>query len=73
MVPLGAVLSLRSVLGSELITRYNLYPAATIIGIPIRSSYSSGQAMNIMEQFARPILPTRHGLSNGAGCPTRRS
>ena len=34
MVPLGALLDVRRVLGSELITRYNLYPAAPLIGGP---------------------------------------
>jgi HAE1 family hydrophobic/amphiphilic exporter-1 len=57
MVPLGALLSVRRVLGSELVTRYNLYPAASIIGIPNPRNFSSGQAMDIMEQFARQILP----------------
>src|SRR5262249_406538 len=33
MVPLGAVAGLRRTLGSELVTRYNLYPAATHTGI----------------------------------------
>jgi len=57
MVPLGAVLGVRRVLGAELVTRYNLYPAATIIGIADPTRYSSGQAMSIMGQFAREILP----------------
>jgi hydrophobic/amphiphilic exporter-1 (mainly G- bacteria), HAE1 family len=56
MVPLGALLEVRRVLGAELVTRYNLYPAASIIGIP-NPGYSSGQAMDIMEQFAHEILP----------------
>ncbi len=57
MVPLGALLGVRRVLGTELVTRYNLYPAASIIGIPNPTGYSSGQAMDIMERFARQILP----------------
>jgi len=57
MVPLGALLSVRRVLGSELVTRYNLYPAASIIGIPNPRNFSSGQAMDTMGQFARQILP----------------
>ena len=57
MVPLGALLKIRRTLGSELVTRYNLYPAATIIGIPM-PRYSSGQAMTIMDQAAAKLLPT---------------
>jgi HAE1 family hydrophobic/amphiphilic exporter-1 len=56
MVPLGALLDVRRVLGSELVTRYNLYPAASLIGIPT-PRYSSGQAMQVMEDLAEPLFP----------------
>jgi hydrophobic/amphiphilic exporter-1 (mainly G- bacteria), HAE1 family len=57
MVPLGAILSLKNVLGSELITRFNLYPAATLIGVPDPLHYSSGQAIGIMQGLGDSILP----------------
>jgi HAE1 family hydrophobic/amphiphilic exporter-1 len=57
MVPLGALLKIRRTLGSELVTRYNLYPAATIVGIPM-PKYSSGQAMDMMDGWAKQILPS---------------
>ncbi|MGO9060792.1 MAG: efflux RND transporter permease subunit [Candidatus Binataceae bacterium] len=56
MVPLGAMLDVRRKLGSELLTRYNLYPAVSIIGGPA-SGYSSGQALNTMELVANQNLP----------------
>ena len=56
MVPLGSLLDVRRSLGSELITRYNLYPAATITGIPM-AKFSSGQALSFMEQTAATTLP----------------
>ena len=56
MVPLGSLLDVRRVLGSELITRYNLYPAATITGVPM-PSFSSGEALSFMEQTAANTLP----------------
>ncbi|MBM4265728.1 MAG: efflux RND transporter permease subunit [Deltaproteobacteria bacterium] len=56
MVPLGALLSVRRVLGSELVTRYDLYPAAQITGIPM-PRYSSGEAMDIMQGYAEQLLP----------------
>ena len=59
MVPLGAMLSIRRVLGSELITRYNLYPAATITGIQM-PKFSSGEALDFMEKTADATLP--HGM-----------
>ena len=56
MVPLGALLSVHRVLGSELLTRYNLYPAVPVIGSPA-PGYSSGQALDAMESIARTNMP----------------
>jgi hydrophobic/amphiphilic exporter-1 (mainly G- bacteria), HAE1 family len=55
-VPLGAVLDVRRMLGSELLTRYNLYPAVSLIGSPA-PGYSSGQALSTMERIASQKLP----------------
>jgi HAE1 family hydrophobic/amphiphilic exporter-1 len=56
MVPLGSLLDMRRVLGSELITRYNLYPAATITGVPM-PKFMSGVALSFMESTASNTLP----------------
>jgi HAE1 family hydrophobic/amphiphilic exporter-1 len=56
MVPLGALLNVRRTLGSELVTRYDLYPAASIIGVPM-PRVSSGQAMQVMEDLAGERFP----------------
>ncbi|MDO8432828.1 MAG: efflux RND transporter permease subunit [Candidatus Binatus sp.] len=56
MVPLGALLHIQRTLGSELVTRYNLYPAASITGIP-NPGFSSGQALTLMQQIADDTLP----------------
>ena len=56
MVPLGTLIDIRRVLGSELITRYNLYPAASIFGVAA-PDFSSGEALSLMEQLADSILP----------------
>jgi len=56
MVPMGTLLDVKSVQGSELITRYNLYPAAAIFG-SAAPGFSSGQALDLMEQMAAGKLP----------------
>jgi hydrophobic/amphiphilic exporter-1 (mainly G- bacteria), HAE1 family len=56
MVPLGSLLEIRQVQGTELIIRYNLYPAAAIFG-SAAPGYSSGQALSLMEQMAAQLLP----------------
>ena len=61
MVPLGSLLDVRRTQGSELITRYNLYPAAPIFGSSA-PGYSSGQALATMERLANRILPRGMGF-----------
>ncbi len=56
MVPLGTLLNVKRTEGSELITRYNLYPAAPIFG-SAAPGFSSGQALTQMEQLAADTLP----------------
>jgi len=62
MVPLGAVLEVRRVLGTELITRYNMYPAASVIGQPA-PGFSSGQSLTSMENVAEANLPLGMGYN----------
>ena len=56
MVPIGAVAHLGSAVAPPLITLYNLYPSATIVGSS-GPGYSSGQALTAMEAIAKRVLP----------------
>jgi hydrophobic/amphiphilic exporter-1 (mainly G- bacteria), HAE1 family len=56
MIPLGTVITIRPAIGPSLISLYNLYPSATVIGLPA-TGFSSGQAMTLMEQIAARTLP----------------
>jgi multidrug efflux pump len=56
MVPLGAVLSVKEIGGPINIGRYNMYPAAAILGATM-PGISSGQGIDEMEQLCREILP----------------
>jgi HAE1 family hydrophobic/amphiphilic exporter-1 len=56
MVPIGAVAHIGSSLAPPLITLYNLYPAATVVGAPARG-FSSGQSLSLMERIAGQTLP----------------
>jgi HAE1 family hydrophobic/amphiphilic exporter-1 len=56
MVPLGTLVRITPVVGPSLITLYNLYPAASVIGLPARG-FSSGEAIRLMEQVAERTLP----------------
>lgn len=56
MVPLGTLLDIERVQGPELITRYNLYPAASIFGSS-SEKFSSGEALTMMDNLAAENLP----------------
>jgi HAE1 family hydrophobic/amphiphilic exporter-1 len=60
MIPMATLLTVQDTVGPQAVTRYNLYPAATITGSP-RPGYSSGQAQQAMEQLAAELLPPSMG------------
>jgi hydrophobic/amphiphilic exporter-1 (mainly G- bacteria), HAE1 family len=61
MVPLGTLATITPSVGPSLISLYNLYPSATIIGLPSQG-YSSGQSMALMEEIAAKTLPPGAGF-----------
>ncbi len=56
MIPLGTLITVTPVAGPSLISLYNLYPSASIIGIPAQG-YSTGQVADLMEQVAAKTFP----------------
>jgi HAE1 family hydrophobic/amphiphilic exporter-1 len=60
-VPIGTLAAIEPTTGPPLISLYNLYPTATVIGIPVQG-VSSGQGMALMEQMAARILPAGTGF-----------
>ena len=61
MVPLGTLIDVEQTVGPQTILRYNLYPTASITG-SAAPGFSSGQALNLMEQLANEKLPTAMGF-----------
>jgi HAE1 family hydrophobic/amphiphilic exporter-1 len=61
MIPLGTLVNITPVIGPSLISLYNLFPSSTVIGMPARG-FSSGQAMQLMEQVAEKTFPPRVGF-----------
>ncbi|HMG34044.1 MAG TPA: multidrug efflux RND transporter permease subunit [Blastocatellia bacterium] len=56
MVPLTSLVTTRKVQGPEYTNRFNVYRAAQLLGAAA-PGYSSGQAMNALEEVAREVLP----------------
>src|ERR1700758_649574 len=60
MIPIGTLARITPSVGPSLISLYNLYPSATIVGLPAQG-YSSGQSLSLMEQIADKTLPPGTG------------
>ena len=61
MVPLGTLVTIEPMVGPSLVGLYNLYPTASIVGGPAQG-FSSGEAMDLMEQIANRTLPRGSGF-----------
>ena len=61
MTPIGTVVEVSEVTGPPLISLYNLYPTATVVGSPA-PGFSSGQALDIMDQVGAQSLPKGTGF-----------
>jgi len=56
MVPFSAMAGVRDVTGPVMVSRFNMYPAAGIVGAPA-AGVSSGQAIDEMGRVATRVLP----------------
>ena len=61
MVPYSSFAKLRKLQGLNEINRYNLYPSAAIQGAPAQG-YSSGEAIQAIQEVAAETLPPGYGL-----------
>jgi len=61
MIPLGTLVKIAPAVGPSLISLFNLYPSATIIGLPAEG-VSSGEVLKLMEEIAHRTLPPGTGF-----------
>jgi len=59
MVPLGAVMDIKEIIGPDRIQRYDLYNSAEISG-NAAPGFSSGQALDAMRDVAAQVLPRQY-------------
>jgi hydrophobic/amphiphilic exporter-1 (mainly G- bacteria), HAE1 family len=60
MTPIGTVAEIKKVQGPLLISLYNLYPSASVVG-NAAPGFSSGEALDLMDQIGEHALPTGTG------------
>jgi HAE1 family hydrophobic/amphiphilic exporter-1 len=61
MIPLGTLVNITPTVGPSLISLYNLYPSASIVGLPA-DGFSSGEALKLLEEIAAKTLPPGAGF-----------
>ena len=64
MIPLSSLIQIKNSSGPSLVTRFNGFPSAKINGSAAKG-YSSGEAMNAMEEIAKEMLPQDMGFAWG--------
>src|SRR5262249_42803595 len=62
MIPLGTLVKVVPTVGPSLVSLFNLYPTATIIGLPAEG-FSSGEVLRLMEEIAQRTLPPGVGFA----------
>ena len=62
MIPLSSFVRVRSIVGPEYTVRFNLYRAVEIMG-SAAPGYSSGEALNALEEVANRTLPPEMGYA----------
>jgi HAE1 family hydrophobic/amphiphilic exporter-1 len=61
VTPIGTVVDIKETQGPSLISLYNLYPSATVVGSSA-PGFSSGEALDIMDQVGQRVLPPGAGF-----------
>jgi len=61
LVPLDTIVTVNRVIGPDIVERFNVFPAAKIMGEPA-PGYSSGQALAAMEEVAGEALDANYSL-----------
>jgi HAE1 family hydrophobic/amphiphilic exporter-1 len=62
MVPLSTLVTITSVPGTELTTRFNLYRSVEVLAVPARG-YTSGQALAALEEVFASTMPKEMGFA----------
>lgn len=61
LIPISSLVKTERIVGSDLVNRFNIFPAAKILGNPA-PGYSSGQAIAAMEEVANEVLGKEFSL-----------
>lgn len=64
LIPISALVKFERVVGADIVDRFNSFTSAKIIGNPDESKgYSSGVALQVIEQLAKEVLPEGYTIA----------
>lgn len=61
MVPISELITLKKVFGAQVLSRFNMFSSISVNGSP-NSGYSTGQALQAIQQVAAQTLPAGYGF-----------
>ncbi len=62
LIPISSLVTFERVIGPDVLERFNLFPAAKLIG-DIAQGYSSGSALKAIEEVANQVLPQGYSVA----------
>lgn len=62
LVPISSIATIKRIIGPSIVQKFNMFQAAQISGQPA-AGYSSGEALKIIEQVAKEVLPTGYTIA----------
>jgi HAE1 family hydrophobic/amphiphilic exporter-1/multidrug efflux pump len=72
MIPISSLVTVQQTIGPESLDRFNVFPSAKIVG-NAAPGFSSGEALQAMEQVASEVLPESYSLAWGGSAFQERS
>lgn len=62
LVPISSISTIKRVVGPSIVQKFNMFQAAQVSGQPA-AGYSSGEALKIIEQIAKEVLPAGYTIA----------
>ncbi|SKB69564.1 efflux RND transporter permease subunit [Malaciobacter marinus] len=62
LVPISSLVTVKPIVGADIVERFNLFQAAKVSGQPA-FGFSSGDALNAIEEVAKEVLPQGYTIS----------
>ncbi|WP_263831821.1 efflux RND transporter permease subunit [Sulfurospirillum oryzae] len=62
LVPISSLASIKRIVGPAVVQKFNMFQAAQISGQP-SAGYSSGEALRVIEEVAKEVLPTGYTIA----------